>query len=152
MPDERPPMPVAPVLPPVVKGRCGVPRCSDKAHLYVCGWRCDRHSPEALRRAPAEPAGPPEETAVEKAAGPPAGWPVPNAPTRRYSETQQRHTWTKVKEHHKVCGFCLIWVVNNTVNHYDWWQTWTWPDGKTGTNQGERYQKVPKCPGPTEVT
>ncbi len=149
MPDQFPIMPVPPVHPPVIKGRCGVPGCDDKAHLYLCGWRCDRHSPAATSAAAAVvPTTPPAEESTEKPAGPPDGWPVPNAPTRRYNETRQQHSWTKVKEHHKVCGFCLVWVVNQTVNHYEWWQTWKWPDGTTGTNQGDRYPKLPRCPGP----
>jgi hypothetical protein len=57
-----------------------------------------------------------------------------------------------VKEHHKVCGFCLVWVINQTENHYKWWQTWRWPDGTHGTNVDDQYPKLPKCPGPKEPT
>ena len=33
-----------------------------RARLYPCGWRCDKHTPNALRGLPEVPAGP--------------GWPI----------------------------------------------------------------------------
>jgi len=72
--------------------------------------------------------------------------------TVRYSPASQRHSWTKGEEHHKTCDFCRVHVENHTKNHRDWWQTWTWPDGKTGTNEGDAKPKLPRCPGPTEET
>jgi hypothetical protein len=24
---------------------CSVPDCGQPAHLYACGWRCDKHAP-----------------------------------------------------------------------------------------------------------
>lgn len=67
----------------------------------------------------------------------------------RYNPALQRHSWTRLQEHHKRCGFCLVHVVNCTRNQRDWWQDWTWPDGRTGTNEGDAKPKLPRCPGPT---
>jgi hypothetical protein len=139
----RPPIaapPAGPVRPAVTvtKGECSAddPPCRRPARLYPGGWRCDDDAPGVARQAatganrPADP--------------PPAGKRRP-----RYNPTSQRHSWDKLKEHHKRCGFCGVHVMNHTENHRDWWQTWTWPDGSTGSNQAERSRTLPKCPGPT---
>ena len=122
------------------KGFCPLPGCGEPGRLYPCGVRDDRHAPGVLRAAAA--------AAVE----------VVDAPARKraakYSETRQVHTWTRLEEHHRQCGFCGIHVVNETSgrarcpNGGLWWQTWTWPDGSTGTNRGDPTSRVPRCPGP----
>jgi hypothetical protein len=66
----------------------------------------------------------------------------------KYTPNLQRHTWTKPTEHHRRCGFCGLHVVNQSTDHRTWWQTWTWPSGETGTNQGSSDGRLPKCPGP----
>lgn len=151
-------MPVPPVHPPVKRGVCGVPDCPTPrpASLYLCGWRCLPHSPAQIHATLAAAAAAAAATKADEspAGDPPAEveWPVPNPPTRRYSPERQQHSWTKVKEHHKVCGHCRVWVINQTENHHKWWQTWRWPDGTEGTNVDDQYPKLPKCPGPKETT
>lgn len=67
----------------------------------------------------------------------------------RYNPTLRRHSWAKLEEHHKECSFCGVHVQNHTRNHRDWWQSWTWPDGRTSSNEGEPSPKLPRCPGPS---
>jgi hypothetical protein len=46
------------------------------ARLYVCGWRCDKHTPNALRGLPEAPPG--------------SGWPPGNYLNQRALEDQEQ--------------------------------------------------------------
>ncbi len=133
------------------RGVCHVLRCpyagdpGVPVRLYPRGWLCDRHAPGARWDDVVVAAVPTPATAEPAAAGP---WPVPDPPTRAYNPQSQRHTWTRVREHNRVCGYCLVWMVNETEDGRRWWQTWTWPSGRTGTNADQRSPKLPRCPGP----
>lgn len=149
-----PPPPVAgqarPDLDPVERDMCAM--CGRPARLYPGGWRCGDHSPAAVRTILA---GLREAPAAAPSA--PASLAPGDAPKRkaRWNATLQRHSWVKMREHHRRCDFCGIHVVNeHGGDHRTWWQTWIWRDGTTGTNKGEAGQRLPKCPGPatTEET
>ncbi len=120
--------------------------CVECGRVTVRRWRRPGQDPPA----PPQPwcAGDIPGEAPPAPAAPPAHWPVPNPPGRAYNPTLQRHAWTKVKEHHRVCGYCLIWVINQTTDQRSWWQKWAWPNGARGTNQADASPRLPRCPGP----
>lgn len=67
----------------------------------------------------------------------------------RYNPDLRRHSWEKLREHHKQCRFCFIHVENKQGRHAaDWHQEWTWPDGRVGSTEWATDKKVPNCPGP----
>ncbi len=69
----------------------------------------------------------------------------------KYNPVLQRHSWTKLREHHYRCDFCEILYVNtHDTGRRDWWRVWRWPDGREGTTQG--LVPFPKCPGPSQQT
>ncbi|MFG3710992.1 hypothetical protein [Micromonospora sp. NPDC047730] len=77
------------------------------------------------------------------------------ARTPRYNPDLRRHSWEKLREHHKRCQFCGIHVENKPGSHRaEWHQEWTWPDGRVGNTEWSTNKKLPTCPGPTgtEIT
>ncbi len=93
--------------------------------------------------------GPDVPTPAPAAAAPTLEWPVPDPPRTAYNSVSQRHAWTKVREHHRVCGHCRLWVVNESAGGH-WYQRWRWPepDSREGTNRRDPSLRVPRCPGP----
>ncbi|GAA3751780.1 hypothetical protein [Micromonospora maritima] len=67
----------------------------------------------------------------------------------RYNPALRRHSWKQQREHHKDCRFCGIHVENRQGRHAaEWFQNWTWPDGRYGSTLWTTNHKIPSCPGP----